>query len=144
VCGVRGVRGADDEITLQDRIDDIAEIAIAVTSTPAAKAGRASLRSANRPAPPPDSVHHHGRRGTTLLRIYQTRHREFPGNINAVRQRCVRGIHRRLVTRRLFWNQTFAEGDRAVIRLLANADYPVPAGTADQRRLVQGIEGQQT
>ena len=44
----------------------------------------------------------------------------------------------------LVTNQTFAQGDRAVARALADADYPVPSGTADQRRLVQAIEAQRT
>jgi hypothetical protein len=44
----------------------------------------------------------------------------------------------------LILNQTFAEGDRAVVRKLAEADYPVPSGSADQRRLVQAIEEQRT
>ena len=44
----------------------------------------------------------------------------------------------------LIRNRTFAEGDRAVVRLLADAGFPAPAGTADQRLLVKGIEVQST
>src|SRR3954454_24898960 len=56
-----------------------------------------------------------------------------------------RGPRRGTTTKPLMLrNQTFAEGDRAVIRLLANADYPVSASAAEQRRLVKAIEDQST
>ena len=63
------------------------------------------------------------------------------------------GLHHRLLRFRTraararscsILNQTFAEGDRAVVRQLAAADYPVPSGSADRAGWSQAIEAQRT